>query len=300
MEFFDKGLTEYLIFREERYLQKSKKLGETFKRFKVPPFIRESTTEKKDTSRVSAKKATKKISEAQKKIDIARSRGYSTREILQYDHAEYPCFDEGNLTKHKEHELLVPLEQLLDTPEYQFDKTVTAGISVIVDFISLIRKIEFEKYPKVRDAFDGAWGVILATSNADRIEIVYDSYLEVSIIESTRIRRKKEEPIEIINLNLNSPVPPEIKKFWASSINKERLQILSRNYFLMKGKEKGKNIILSSYLTDKDGVCNAQELINDEITERDDLNCIEEEADSRIVLHIACAAKKDFKQLLVL
>ena len=47
------------------------------------------------------KKATKKIGEAQKKIDIARSRGYSTREILQYDHVEYPCFNEGNLTKHK-------------------------------------------------------------------------------------------------------------------------------------------------------------------------------------------------------
>ena len=31
LEFFDKGLTEYLIFREERYLQKSKKLGETIK-----------------------------------------------------------------------------------------------------------------------------------------------------------------------------------------------------------------------------------------------------------------------------
>ena len=101
LEFLDKGLTEYLIFREERYLQKSKKLGETIKRFKVPPFIPKNTTEKKDTSRVSAKKATKKIGEAQKKIDIARSRGYSTREILQYDHVEYPCFNEGNLTKHK-------------------------------------------------------------------------------------------------------------------------------------------------------------------------------------------------------
>ena len=31
LEFLDKGLTEYLIFREERYLQKSKKLGETIK-----------------------------------------------------------------------------------------------------------------------------------------------------------------------------------------------------------------------------------------------------------------------------
>ena len=68
----------------------------------------------------------------------------------------------------------------------------------------------------------------------------------------------------------------------------------------MKGKKKEKNVILSGYVTDKNGVCNAQEMINDEIIERDDLNCIEEEVDSRIVLHIACAAKKDFKQLLVL
>ena len=148
----------------------------------------------------------------------------------------------------------MPLEQLLDTPEYQFDKTVTAGISVIVDFMPLIRKIGFEKYTKVRDAFDGAWGIILAASNADRIEIVYDSYLEGSIKESTRIGRTKEEPIEIINLDLDSPVSPEIRKFWASSISKEHLQVLSKNYFLMKRKEKGKNVILSSYATDKDGI----------------------------------------------
>ena len=65
LEFFDKGLTECLIFPEERYLQKSKKLGETIKRFKVPPFIPKNTTEKKDTSRVSAKNATKKIGETE-------------------------------------------------------------------------------------------------------------------------------------------------------------------------------------------------------------------------------------------
>ena len=41
-------------------------------------------------------------------------------------------------------------------------------------------------------------------------------------------------------------------------------------------------------------------MINDDIIERDDLNCIEEEADSQIVLHTACAAKKDFRQFLVL
>ena len=63
----------------------------------------------------------------------------------------------------------------------------------------------------------------------------------------------------------------------------------------MKGKEKEENTILSGYVTYKDGVSNAQQLINDEIIERDDLKCIEGEADSRIVLYIASAAKKDFQ-----
>ena len=79
--------------------------------------------------------------------------------------------------------------------------------------MSLIPKIELKKYLKGRDAFDGAWGTILTASNLGRIEIVYDTYLEVLLKESTRIRRAKEEPTANINLNLDSPVPPENKKF---------------------------------------------------------------------------------------
>ena len=44
----------------------------------------------------------------------------------------------------------------------------------------------------------------------------------------------------------------------------------------MTGKEKGKHVIPSGCITDKDGICNAQKLVNDETIERDDLNCIEE------------------------
>ena len=60
--------------------------------------------------------------------------------------------------------------------------------------------------------------------------------------ELTTIGRAKKEPIEIINLNLDSPVSTEIAKFWAFSVRKEQLQILSRNYLLIKGKEEGKRI----------------------------------------------------------
>ena len=107
----------------------------------------------------------------------------------------------------------------------------------------MILKIGFEKYPEV--AFDNTWGTILAVSNFHRIEIFYDTYLEVSIKESTRTGGAKEEPIERINLNSDSPFPAEIKNFWILSVSKERLQKLSRTYFLLKGNEKGKNIILT-------------------------------------------------------
>ena len=45
---------------------------------------------------------------------------------------------------------------------------------------------------------------ILAQSNAKKIKIFYDNYLENSTKESLRIQRATEETIEIMNLNLDS------------------------------------------------------------------------------------------------
>ena len=78
----------------------------------------------------------------------------------------------------------------------------------------MIDKTGSEKYREVCDVFDSASGTILAASNSDRIEFVYYTYLEVSVKELTTNGRAKKEPIEIINLNLDSPVLPEITIFW--------------------------------------------------------------------------------------
>ena len=67
------------MFPEERYLQKSKKLVEIIKFFNMAPFIPKTKFEKNDTSKVSAKKATKKIGGAQKQIEIGSSQGYFTK-----------------------------------------------------------------------------------------------------------------------------------------------------------------------------------------------------------------------------
>ena len=76
-------------------------------------------------------------------------------------------------------------------------------------------------------------------SSAKIIKIVYDSYLESSSKESQRMQRAIEEPIEIMNLNLDSPVSSEIKKFWVSSVNKETPTIAAIFfYYRSKGSAK--------------------------------------------------------------
>ena len=68
--------------QEERYLQKSKKYVKIIKLFNMSLFIPKGKSENNDTNRVSAKRATKKIGGAKKKIDIASSRGYTTRVMI--------------------------------------------------------------------------------------------------------------------------------------------------------------------------------------------------------------------------
>ena len=74
----------------------------------------------------------------------------------------------------------------------------------------------FEKFPEINDRLKGVWNSILAQSSAKGIEIVYNIYLENSVKESLRMQRAIEEPIETMNLNLDSLVPSEIKRFWTS------------------------------------------------------------------------------------
>ena len=68
--------------------------------------------------------------------------------------------------------------------------------------------------------------------------IVYDSYIDDSIKEAEHIRRAKEsDPLEYIDLSLQSPLPVQLDRFWACS----------RNFFRDKSKVSNKTIILSGY-----------------------------------------------------
>lgn len=96
---------------------------------------------------------------------------------------------------------------------------------------------------------------------------------------------------------MDSFAQQDIKRIQVLLIIKEFLQILSRTYFLIKGKGNRKNK-LSGYITVKEGVCTAKDLKNDKINEIHDLNCMKEITASHIILNISSV--KDSKQFLSL
>ena len=55
---------------------------------------------------------------------------------------------------------------------------------------------------------------------------LHDSYIELSLKEGERLRRYPEEGIEIIDMDIKSPVPKQEEKFWSCEANKQNLQKL--------------------------------------------------------------------------
>ena len=52
------------------------------------------------------------------------------------------------------------------------------------------------------------------------------------------MRKSVHEALETVNMSQASSIPVEMEKIWASAKNKESLQILSRELFVTKAKER--------------------------------------------------------------
>ena len=88
--------------------------------------------------------------------------------------------------------------------------------ATVVDFMSLIRRYPTSKLKTFNDLFNIATYSILHAPCVEEIDIVYDSYLEDSIKECERIRRRSSfEPLEFVNLKITTPIPVQMDRFWA-------------------------------------------------------------------------------------
>ena len=247
------------------------------------------------------KSAVKELSKAQRLVDIARSRLIPMSELLEYDlTVQNPLFDGEFTAKPDKHLLVTALEKHLANSTYDFEKNSQNETSLVVDFMSLIRKMQLSKMRVFSDAFEAAWKSIVNICSFTQLDIVYDSYIEDSIKYCERQRRSPCNPLVFVNLQQSSFIPVQIEKFWACTTNKENLQLLSREFFASKSKEKCLNIILSGYVTDDRGIEGCVEFRDGNQLKRQDLDSELEEADVRIVPHIAKAVLNGRKRIVVL
>ena len=79
----------------------------------------------------------------------------------------------------------------------------------------------------------------------------------------------------------------QIEKCWADDLNKENLQEMSRHYFHNKSADHNVDIILSGYLSNINDSFKCIQILNVATNERPDLDNHIEEADMRIIPHIA-------------
>ena len=106
LNFFEDGKQRYTMFREDRFVSKSKKLSDTITKVNLPTFDHQNKTREK------LKPIVKNIGVAQKQIDIARARGITMTELLCYDLLADNSLFEGDLTaKPNKSELITLLEK---------------------------------------------------------------------------------------------------------------------------------------------------------------------------------------------
>ena len=79
-----------------------------------------------------------------------------------------------------------------------------------------IRKQPPTKLKCFADLFAAANNIAIKVPSTEQIDIIYDSYLEDSIKECERIRRRSTcEPLEFVNLTTSSPIPVQMDRFCA-------------------------------------------------------------------------------------
>lgn len=133
------------------------------------------------------------------------------------------------------------------------------------------------------------------------MDIVYDSYIGSSLKEGERKRRTDCEPLELVNLSLDTKIPVQIDRFWASPMNKNALQMVSRDFFIQIAVEEKLTVVLSGYVGNSSEEIKCKEYRPDgEFVTRDELTSCLEEADIRLIPHVYHAIINGHTKIIVI
>lgn len=300
----ENGEKIYQGYRNERFVLKTVKLSGTITKVKLPRFDTQTDPGKYPTSKPSkAIISAKQVGTTVRTVEIAKQRGYTTEQVLSHDLFDAsPLFDGDptfpRCTKPEKSQLIAELEKHLVAKEYDFSAS-QMKTDIILDFMSKIRQ-----YPNLSNFqnFGQAISAVLVYAKticqSERVHLVFDSYCELSVKEGERARRTEESggTIDVVAMTETVPIPQQMTKFWASSRNKEGLQILARNIALRDFS----NVVVSGMIVNNDVLkAQFQEQLGSAVDVPSCSNS-QEEADGRLICHIAWSVNRGCERILVI
>lgn len=229
--------------------------------------------------------------------------------LFSYELTQFnPLFDvDGCLKKEKSKCILTNelVKVLGDSRENELTNLIDINLSRVafmVDVMLNCLKVPWNKSVKTFKEFISIFCSQLVNKMkkfvVNRIDFIFDSYFDLSPKIAERLRRNVLDAIELHEINDSTSLPISSSQFWASAKNKILLQKYIRTYLIEHGEELWPNaeIILSA--TDH-LQCSSNKEKYREYLRRLDRNDIEE-ADTRIMLHIAHAAESGEKVVFIL
>lgn len=288
------GSDIYLKLRQERYIDKSRKVSDTIHRANIKGFH----TMKKQRCEQRGKKDKRNESFNKQLLDITRERDIPMNIILQYDLSDdHFLFDkDGFMKKAQKSTLIQQLEKNLTTEDRKTNfKDQTLNIGVVFDVMAIFRKIKLRELKTFGNLCKAVIEYAkISSSFAQRIDFVFDSYDVHSIKDCERNRRSKQTPLELSEVLGNTLLPVDMNMFWASSKNKLKLQFLLHEEILVSIKN-SQQVVASEIKQGK----SCQSTTNGFVHEMPELHSQLQEADERILLHISNSLKNGINCVVV-
>lgn len=283
-----KGLEQYQSFVAERFQEQSKPISEPIKKNKLLLFSRLPSNQKKSSASLQVSSLKSDVSLFSRLYIACQSRNGNLDEF--FCHENQPCppslSQNGKLRLVNKADLLHCLENCLELDDYQapsshFDVIILDGAAV-VNFLKPHAAKTFDDYAlKVFLPY-----IYNQLKRACRVDIIWDQYFDNSLKSQTRSKRGKGIRRRV---EASSSLPGNWQEFLRIDANE--IELFS---FLVKH-------ISQSVITKQIITTNGSDVFS--IPPSQDTSslapCDHEEADTRIIVHLADAVSKGYKNVLV-
>ena len=206
----------YDIFHKKRFSTKEVCLSATIHRTNLETFT-SLQQPSKPTGKSQHISTQRKDAHLLRMIDIAKERGHSMKEILQYDISSSSyLFDEtGFMNTTTKSSIVHEMEKQLKTGD-QSKPSTTMNTGFILDVMANVRKMNTSNVKTFGDFRNNMLNTTLCIAKyALKIYLVFDSYFEISIKDSERQKREKKSPIELHYIDKETPhLPVKMLRFW--------------------------------------------------------------------------------------